>query len=112
MSVDSGDSNNTINGTMAKSSKSTTSATAKKSAKKTNNKKTTGMEAIDLDTPPRKKPRSTATALRYSVDMLQGVTVNPYAKGLKKKIDIILHKGSVPPNDSQPHITLLPGGIC
>jgi hypothetical protein len=69
------------------------------------------MEAIDLDTPLRKKPRATATASRYSVDTRQGFTVNPYAKGSKNKINIILHKGGVPPDDAEPHVTLLPGGM-
>jgi hypothetical protein len=69
------------------------------------------MEAIDLDTPPRKKPCATATASRYSVDRMQGFTVNPYAKGSKNKINIVLHKGGVPPDDTQPHVTLLPGGM-
>jgi hypothetical protein len=110
-SVDSKDSNDTINDTMAKSSKSMASATAKKSTKKPNNNKTIGMEAIDLNTPPRKKPRATATALRYFVDTRQGFTVNPDAKGLKNKIDIVLHEGGVPPDDAQPHVTLLPGGM-
>jgi hypothetical protein len=96
---------------MAKSSdKSRATAAAKKSAKKLSNKKTTGMEAIDLNTPLRKKPHTTATALRYSIHMKCRFTVNPYAKGLKNKIDIILHEGGVSPNDAQPHVTLLPGG--
>jgi hypothetical protein len=69
------------------------------------------MEAIDLDTPPRQKPRTTATASCYSIDTTHGFTVNPYAKGSKNKIDIVLHKGGVPPNDAQPHVTLLPGGM-
>jgi hypothetical protein len=103
------DSSDTINNMMAKSSKSAASAAAKKSTKKTNNKKTTGMEAIDLGTPPRKKQHASATALCYSVDSTHGFTVNPYAKGSKNKIYIILHKGSVPPDDAQPHVTLLPG---
>jgi hypothetical protein len=103
------DSNDTINDTMAKSSKSMASAAAKKSTKKPNNKKTKGMEAIDLNTPPRKKPCATATALRYSIDTMRGFTVNPYAKGMKYKIDIVIHGGGVPPN-AQPHITLLLGG--
>jgi hypothetical protein len=111
MSNNSKDSNDTINDTMAKSTKSTASAAAKKSTKKPNNKKTTGMEAIDLNTPPRKKPHTTATALRCSVDMTRGLTINPYAKGSKNKINIILHKGGVPPDDAQPHVTLLPGGM-
>jgi hypothetical protein len=102
MSINSEDSDDTINNTMAKSSKSTASAAAKKSTKKPNNKKTTGMEAIDLDTPPRKKPRATAPASRYSVDTTQGFTVNPYAKGSKNKIDIILHEGGVPPSPTSP----------
>jgi hypothetical protein len=111
-SINSEDSNDTINDTMAKSSKSTASAATKKSTKKPNNKKTsTEMEAINLDTPPRKKSRATATALHYSVDMTRGFAVNPYAKGLKNKINIVLHKGGVSPNDAQPHVTLLPGGM-
>jgi hypothetical protein len=70
------------------------------------------MEAIFVDTPPRgKKPCATATASRYSVDTMRGFTVNPYAKGSKNKIDIILHEGGVPPNDAQPQVTLLPGGM-
>jgi hypothetical protein len=69
------------------------------------------MEAIDLGTPPRKKLRATATALRYSVNTTRGFTVNLYAKGLKNKIDIVLYKCGVPPDDAQPHVTLLPGGM-
>jgi hypothetical protein len=68
------------------------------------------MEAINLDTPPRKKPHATPTALRYSVNMTRGFTINPYAKGSKNKINIVLHEGSVPPDDAKPHVTLLPGG--
>jgi hypothetical protein len=109
-SVNSKDSNNTINDTMDKSSKSTASTTAKKSTKKPNNKKTTGMEAINLDTPPRKKPRATATALRYSFDTMRGFTVNPYAKGLKNKINIVLHEGSVPPMMPSPTSPCYLGG--
>jgi hypothetical protein len=69
------------------------------------------MEAINLDTPPSKKPRATATASHYSIDTTQGFTVNPYAKGLKNKINIVLHEGGVPPDDAQPHVTLLTGGM-
>jgi hypothetical protein len=69
------------------------------------------MEAIDLDTPLRKKPRATATASRYFIDTTRGFIINPYAKGLKNKIDIVLHEGGVPPDDTQPHVTLLPGGM-
>jgi hypothetical protein len=61
----------------------------------------------------RKKLRATATALRYySVNRMQGFTFNPYAKGSKNKISIVLHKSGVPPNDPQPHVTLLSGGMA
>ncbi len=66
-SNDSKDSNDTTNHRMAKSSnKSTASAAAKKSAKKSSNKRTTGMEAIDLNTPPKEE----ATRHRHSLALL------------------------------------------
>jgi hypothetical protein len=37
-------------------------------------------------------------------------TVNPFAQGNKNKIDVVLHKGGVPPKEAQPRVTLLPGG--
>ncbi len=111
-SNDSKDSNNTINDMMANSSdKSMATAAAKKSAKNQTTTKLQGWRPSTLTPPPRKKPCATATASRYSVNMMHGFTVNPYAKGLKNKIDIVLHEGSVPPNDAQPHATLLPGGM-
>jgi hypothetical protein len=30
---------------------------------------------------------------------------------VKNKIDIVLHEGGAPPDDTQPHVTLLPGGM-
>jgi hypothetical protein len=69
------------------------------------------MEAIDLDTPPRKKPRATDAASCYFIDTTRRFTINPHAKGLRNKIDIFIHEGGVPPNDTQPHVTLLPGGM-
>jgi hypothetical protein len=66
-----------------------------------------------LTPPPRKKPCATATASRYSVNSTQGFTVNPYTKGSKNKINIVLHKGGVPPMtpSPMPHVTLLPWGM-
>ncbi len=69
------------------------------------------MEAIELDTPLRKKPHATATALRYSINAMCGFTINPYAKGSKNKIHILLHEGGVSPNEVHPHVTLLTGGM-
>ena len=80
-------------------------AVGKKAAPK---KKTTGEETIDLDTPPRKKPR--AAAARYSIEKRGCYTVNPYAHRSKNKIDVVLHEGGVPSKDAQPQVSLLLGG--
>jgi hypothetical protein len=63
---------------------------------------------IDLDTPPRKKPR--APTARYSIEKRGCYTNNPYAHRLKNKIDVVLHKGGVPSKDAQPQVSLLLGG--
>ena len=80
-------------------------AGGKKAAPK---KKTTGEETIDLDTPPRKKPR--VPAARYSTEKRGCYTVNPYAHSSKNKIDVVLHEGGVPSKDAQPQVSLLLGG--
>jgi hypothetical protein len=46
-------------------------------------KKTTGEETIDLDTPPRKKPR--AAAARYSIEKRGCYTVNPLRPPLEEQ---------------------------
>ncbi len=71
-------------------------------------KKTTGEETIDLDTPPRKKPR--AAARRYSIKKRGCYTINPYAHRSKNKIEVVLHEGGVPSKDAQPQVSLLLGG--
>ena len=76
--------------------------------KKSAGRKTTGEETIDLDTPPRKKPR--APAARYSIEERGCYTVNPYAHRSKNKIDVVLHEGGVPTKDAQPQVSLLLGG--
>ena len=57
-------------------------------------------ETIDLDTPPRKKARS--SAVRYSTEKRGCNTVNPYIHHLKNKIDVVLHEGGVPSKNAQP----------
>jgi hypothetical protein len=79
----------------------------KAAPKKTAGRKTTGEETIDVDTPPRKKPR--AAAARYSTEKRGCYTVNPYAHRSKKKINVVLHEGGVPSKDAQPQVTLLLG---
>jgi hypothetical protein len=61
----------------------------KAAPKKSAGRKTTGEETIDLDTPPRKKPRAAAT--RYLIEKRGCYTVNPYAHSSKNKIDVVLH---------------------
>jgi hypothetical protein len=61
----------------------------KAAPKKTAGRKTTGEETIDIDTPPRKKPR--AAAARYSTEKRGCYTVNPYSHHSKNKIDVVLH---------------------
>jgi hypothetical protein len=80
----------------------------KAAPKKSAGRKTTGEETIDLDTPPRKKPR--AAAARYSIEKRGCYTVNPYAHSSKNKIDVELHEGGVPSKDAQPQVSLLLGG--
>ena len=80
-------------------------AGGKKAAPK---KKITGEDTIDLDTPPRKKPR--VPAARYSTEKRGFFTMNPYAHGSKNKIDVVLHEGGVPSKDAQPQVSLLLGG--
>ena len=57
-------------------------------SKKSGGRKTTG-ETINLDTPPRKKLRSSAA--RYSIKKKGCYTINPYAHRLKNKIGVVLH---------------------
>ena len=79
---------------------------AKKAGKKTMGEK----DAIILNTPPSKKQRASSSASHFSTNTLHRHTVNPYVKGNKKRINVILHKGGVPSKDAQPQVVLLPGG--
>ena len=85
--------------------KRSAAAGGKKAAPK---KKITGEDTIDLDTPPRKKPR--VPVARYSTEKRGFFTMNPYAHGSKNKIDVVLHEGGVPSKDAQPQVSLLLGG--
>jgi len=95
---------------MPKTAKKTSTAagTKKAASTKTGGRKSTGGETIDLDTPPRKKPRTAAA--RYSTEKRGCYTVNPYAHRSKNKIDVVLHEGGVPSKNAQPQVSLLLGG--
>jgi hypothetical protein len=86
-----------------------TAATASKKA----STKTTGEDVTDIDSPPSKnKKQCTADrATSYFLMTTQkGYTVDPYSKGLKNRIDVVFHKGSVPPKSADPLMTLDLGG--
>jgi hypothetical protein len=93
---------------MAKTAEKTTTATKtnKAALTKTGGRKSTG-ETIDIDTPPKKK--QSTVAARYSIKKEGFYTMNPYAHGLKNKIDIVLDEGGVPSKDAQPQVSLLLG---
>jgi hypothetical protein len=94
---------------MAKTANKTTtvSVTKKVASKKTGGSKSTG-ETIHIDNLLKKK-RSTV-AVRYIIKKKCFYAMNPYAHGLKNKINIVLHRGGVPSKDAQPQVSLLLGG--
>ncbi len=87
-------------------------ATKKKPSTQKAGRKTMGLDddPINLDSPPTSKKQRSKARRHFSVNTLRGFTVNPYAQGTKNIINIVLHEGGVPPKDSQPQVTLLPGG--
>ncbi len=69
--------------------------------------KTTGEEVININTPPKKKQHAANRAAAYFSTMtLKGYTVNPYSKGSKIMIDVMFHKGGVPPESRKPVMLL------
>ncbi len=73
--------------------------------------KTTGEEVINIDTPPKKKQHAANQAAAYfSTTTLKGYTVNPYSKGSKNMINIVFHKGGVPPESRKLVMSLNLGG--
>jgi hypothetical protein len=93
---------------MAQKKRGTAARGREGTTKKSGVRKTTGEETIDLETPPRKKPRTAAA--RYSIEKRGCYTVNPYPHRSKNKIDVVLHEGGVQSKDAQPQVSLLLGG--
>jgi hypothetical protein len=89
----------------AMASKKTKAPTKKKGGSKTMGEE----DPINVESPTLKKKQH-ATPACFFVNPPRGYTVNPYVQGSKNKIDIVLHKGGVPPQDAQPQVSLLPGG--
>ncbi len=81
------------------------------SAPKKAGAKMTGKEKINIDTPPKKKQRAAHQAAAYFLTTtLKGYMVNPYSKGSKNMINVVFHKGGVPPKSRKPVMSLDLGG--
>jgi len=93
--------------TMSKTGKSTKKA-ATAGTKKAGTK-TTGEDLIIIDGS-NKKQRSSLSAPLWSLTQNKGFTVNPYSKGLKNKVDIVIHNSGVPTEHGRPTIKLALGG--
>jgi hypothetical protein len=87
-------------------------AATKNSGKKRAGPKTTGDDVIDVDAPSNKKKCASkpSSAPRWSLNQTKGFTVNPYSKGSKSKVDIVIHDSGVPADYRKPNIKLDVGG--
>jgi hypothetical protein len=83
--------------------KSKAAALAKKACPKM-----TGREAIDIDSPPRKKSRGDAAhaTTYFSMSTTKGYMVNLYSVGSKNSINLVFHKVGFPPQAAEPILTL------
>jgi hypothetical protein len=86
-------------------------ATKRKPSTQKTGRKMTGLDnnPIDLDSPPPSKKQRSKAPTCFSGNTLRGFTINPYAQRTKNKINLLLHKGRVPPKNVQPQVNLLPG---
>jgi len=92
---------------MSKTEKSKKAATA--ASKKKAGTKTTGEDTIIIDGS-NKKQCSSSSAPLWSLTQTKGFTINPYSKGSKNKVDIVVHNSGVPTEHCQPTIKLALGG--
>ena len=82
--------------------------TKKSSGRKRAGPKTTGEDLIVIDAD--EKHCSSLSAPRWSLNQTKGFTVNPYSKGSKSRVDIVVHDSGVPSDDRKPNIKLDVGG--
>ncbi len=65
--------------------------------------------SVIINSPPHKKRKQSAAnwaASYFSTTTLKGYTVNPYSKGSKNIIDVVFHKGGMPPESRRPVMSL------
>ena len=82
----------------------------KKAAKKKAGPKTTGEDDHIIIDGSNKKQRSSSSAPLWSLTQTKGFTLNPYSKGSKNKVDIVVHNSGVPTEHCQPTFKLALGG--
>ncbi len=95
--------------TMAKGEKNKAAATAAKKA----GAKMVGDNIVMVDTPLSKKAKqraATRAATCFFTTALKGYNVNPYSRGSKNCMDVVLHDGGVPSKSKEPMISLNHGG--
>ena len=86
-------------------------ASKKNSGTKRVGPKTTGDDVFDVDASDKKQRASKpSSAPRWSLNQTKGFTVNPYSKGSKSRVDIVVHDSGVPADDRKPNIKLDVGG--
>ena len=82
-------------------------ASKKNSGTKRVGPKTTGDDVFDVDASDKKQRASKpSSAPRWSLNQTKGFTVNPYSKGSKSRVDIVVHDSGVPADDRKPNIKL------
>ena len=85
--------------------------TTKKSGTKRAGPKMTGEDLVVIDASNKKQHLSKSLpAPLWSLTQTKGFTVNPYSKGSKNKVDIIVHNSGVPTKHGQPTFKLALGG--
>jgi hypothetical protein len=72
-----------------------------------------GEDVNNINSPLNKKKKqcgANQAASYYSTTTLKGYTINPHSKGSKFRIDVVFHKGGMPPKFAEPMMMLDLGG--
>ena len=81
--------------------------TTKKSDSKRAGSKMTGEDFVVIDASDKKQCSSKSLpAPLWELTQTKGFTVNPYSKGSKNKVDIVVHNNAVPTEHDQPTFKL------
>ena len=67
-------------------------------------------DVLILDGADKRQRSIKSSAPRWSLAQLKGFTVNPYSKGAKNLVDIVVHNSGIPTEHGQPDIKLALSG--